>query len=80
MTASGNSDLNFSAADYAVFVTMMVVSFAIGIYHAVKSANNKEGQAHFDSDEIESNLSVPGIRGFHENALCKSLEMSPPPT
>ena len=26
---------------------------------------------------IEPNLSVPGIQGCHENALIKSLEMSP---
>ena len=32
---------------------------------------------HLNRDEIESNLSVPGIRGCHENALYKSFETSP---
>lgn len=35
-------DLGFSTADFAVFVTMLVVSFGIGIYHAVVSPNSKE--------------------------------------
>ena len=37
-------DLGFSTADFAVFVTMLVVSFGIGIYHAVVSPNSKEGK------------------------------------
>ena len=32
---------------------------------------------HLNRDEIESNLSVPGIQGNQENALIKSFEMSP---
>ena len=43
-------DLGFSTADFAVFVTMLVVSFGIGIYHAVVSPNSKEGKmARFNS-------------------------------
>ena len=33
--------------------------------------------SHLNRDKIESNLSVPGIQGCHENALIKSFEMSP---
>jgi len=32
---------------------------------------------HLNRDTIESNLSVPGIQGYHENALYKSFETSP---
>ena len=32
---------------------------------------------HLNIDEIESNLSVPGIQGCHENVLYKSFERSP---
>ena len=32
---------------------------------------------HLSRNQIESNLSVPGIQGCHENALFKRLEMSP---
>ena len=32
---------------------------------------------HLNRAKIESNLSVPGIQGCHENASCKSFEMSP---
>ena len=28
-------------------------------------------------DKIESNLSVPGIQGCHENTLCKNFETRP---
>ena len=34
-------------------------------------------QAHLNRDKIESNLSVPGIQGCHENNFYKSFEMSP---
>ena len=34
-------------------------------------------RAHLNRDKIESNLSVPGIQGCHENALFKSFETSP---
>ena len=33
--------------------------------------------SHLNRNQIESNLSVPGIQGCHENALYKSFEMSP---
>ena len=33
--------------------------------------------AHLNRDNIESNLSVPGIQGRQENTLIKSFEMSP---
>ena len=32
---------------------------------------------HLNRDEIESNLSVPGIQGNQENCLIKSFDMSP---
>ena len=34
-------------------------------------------EAHLNRGTIESNLSVPGIQGCHENALIKSFETSP---
>ena len=34
-------------------------------------------EAHLNRNQIESNLSVPGIQGCHENALYKSFEMRP---
>ena len=43
-------DLGFSTADFAVFVTMLVVSFGIGIYHAVVSPNSKEGKIAHPTD------------------------------
>ena len=33
--------------------------------------------AHLNREKIESNLSVPGIQGCHENAIYKSFETSP---
>ena len=36
------------------------------------------GVTHLNRDKIESNLSVPGIKGHQENALIKGFEMSPP--
>ena len=33
--------------------------------------------AQINRDKIESNLSVPGVQGCHENALIKSFKMSP---
>ena len=33
--------------------------------------------AHLNRAKIESNLSVPGIQGCQENALIKSVKMSP---
>ena len=35
-------DLAFSAADYAIFGVMLLISFGIGIYHAFKSSGNEE--------------------------------------
>ena len=32
--------------------------------------------AHLNRIEIQSNLSVPGIQGCHQNALIKSFEMN----
>ena len=46
-------DLRFSTADFAVFVTMLVISFGIGIYHAVVSPNSKEGKIIHLNDFIE---------------------------
>ena len=34
-------------------------------------------KSHLNRDQIEFNLSVPGIKGRHENALYKSFEMNP---
>ena len=34
------------------------------------------GYAHLNRCRVESNLSVPGIQGCHENALCKSFKTS----
>ena len=42
----------FSLPDYAVFITMMVASFGIGIYHAFTSSNNKEGKKWNDYANI----------------------------
>jgi len=42
MTSNGVNGLSFTLPDYAVFITMILVSFGIGIYNAVKSTNNKE--------------------------------------
>ena len=33
--------------------------------------------SHFNRNNIESNLTVPGIQGCHANALYKSFETSP---
>ena len=33
--------------------------------------------AHLNRGQIESNFSVPGIRGCHKNALYKSFKTSP---
>ena len=33
--------------------------------------------AHLNRDQIESNLSVPGIQGCHVNTRYKSIETSP---
>ena len=41
------------------------------------SKSNCFHNPHLNRDKIESNLSVPGIQGCHENALIKSFEMSP---
>ena len=32
---------------------------------------------HLNREEVESNLSAPGIQGHQEDALIKSFEMSP---
>ena len=32
---------------------------------------------HLNRDKIESNLSVTGIQGRHENVSCKTFEISP---
>ena len=45
-------NLTFSVPDYAVFITMMVASFGIGIYHAFTSSNNKEGKKWNDYANI----------------------------
>ena len=36
--------------------------------------NCKQESAHLDRDNIQSNLSVPGIQGCHENVLIKCFE------
>ena len=38
---------------------------------------DKVWYTHLNRNKIEYNLSVPGIHGRHENALIKSIEMSP---
>ena len=40
-------------------------------------AKDDEVSQTLNRDKIESNLSVPGTQGRHENALIKSSEMSP---
>ena len=35
-------DLSFSIADYAIFGLMLIISFGIGVYHALKSSKNNE--------------------------------------
>jgi hypothetical protein len=35
-------DLAFSIADYAIFGLMLIISFGIGVYHALKSSKNNE--------------------------------------
>ena len=47
--------------------------------YGVKTFDLKSRKAytHLNRDNIKSNLSVPGIQGCHENALCKSFETSP---
>ena len=39
--------------------------------------HNLLANAHLNRDKIESNLSVPGFQGCHENALYKSFDTSP---
>ena len=34
-------------------------------------------QSHLNTDRMESNLSVPGFQGCHENALIKGFKTSP---
>ena len=34
-------------------------------------------KTHLDRDKVESNLSVPGIQGCHENVFYKNFETSP---
>ena len=34
-------------------------------------------RSHLNRDKIKSNLSVPGIQGCNESALCKNFETSP---
>ena len=46
-----------------------------GIYQSKKVTSFDV--THLNSDKIESNLSVNGIQGRHENALIKSCQMSP---
>ena len=40
------------------------------------ATETSEGVAHLNRNQIESNLSVPGIQWCQENALCKSFETS----
>ena len=35
-------DLSFSIADYAIFGLMLIISFGIGVYHALRSSKNNE--------------------------------------
>ena len=51
--------------------------FLLGERPEVVPFSLMSASAHLNRDKIESNLSVPGIQGCHENALCKSFEMSP---
>ena len=59
-------DLAFSIADYAIFGLMLIISFGIGVYHALKSSKNNEefvmgsrslGKFFIISTEFDKNIS-----------------------
>ena len=57
------------------FVPSSTLRLTICSIGELKAAKSK--RSHLNRYQIESNLSVPGIQGYHENALYKSFETSP---
>ena len=47
------------------------------VYETLKYLCAGPAGPHLNRDKIKSNLSVSGIQGCHDNALCKSFETSP---
>ena len=43
---------------------------------SVSQVHSKFKKPHLNREEFEINLSVPEIRGYHENALIKTLQMN----
>ena len=84
---------NFKTDDNGLFEKSKIITISIIFqkYHErivyiqkISPVKNVAGRdrksntlAHLNRDQIESTMSVPGIKGCHENALYNSFETSP---
>ena len=63
----------------AVLATLAVAPVEVSLKFILDDFDERPGTHIYrlNRDEMESNLSAPGIQGNQENALIKSIKMSP---